>query len=133
MIKQALNSLRPFSKWVIKNDIITWLDETQTQPTVAEIDAEIERLIPILEAYQLSIKSKKDRQIACDDLVITITNGKQFNGDKKAIADLKNAIETSREYAILYPNEAPLTETTWKIYDNDNSNSHFYRTSRSLC
>ncbi len=64
------------------------------------------------------IVSKSERQIACDDLVITITNGKQFNGDKKAIEDLKNAIETSREYAILYPNEAPLTETTWKLYDN---------------
>lgn len=64
------------------------------------------------------IVSKSERQIACDALVVTITNGKQFNGDKKAIADLKNAIETSREYAILYPNEAPLTETTWKLYDN---------------
>ena len=64
------------------------------------------------------IVSKTDRQIACDALIITITNGKQFNGDKKSIADLKNAIETSREYTVLFPNELPLTETTWKLYDN---------------
>ncbi len=62
--------------------------------------------------------SKKDRTTACDSLVITIENGKQFNGDKKAIADLKNAIDTAKEYAEMYPQAQPMTETDWKLYDD---------------
>ncbi len=63
-------------------------------------------------------KSKSDRQIAVDALVITITNGKQFNGDKDSIADLKNALDTAREYAEMYPTADALTETSWKLYDD---------------
>jgi uncharacterized small protein (DUF1192 family) len=41
----AIQSLRPNSKWqVIDNDTIVWLDTEQTQPTDAEIAAEITRL-----------------------------------------------------------------------------------------
>ncbi len=63
-------------------------------------------------------QSKSDRQTACNALVITITNGKQFNGDKDSIADLKNALDTAREYAEMYPSAEPLTETQWKLYDD---------------
>jgi phosphoglycolate phosphatase-like HAD superfamily hydrolase len=40
----AINSLRPNAKWVVKNDILEWLDAEQTQPTEAEITAEVARL-----------------------------------------------------------------------------------------
>jgi len=40
----ALNSLRPDSKWVLRGDDLEWLDTEQTQPTEAEITAEVERL-----------------------------------------------------------------------------------------
>jgi len=43
-IVKALSSLRPTSKYIVKNDIIEWLDTEQTQPTAAELDTEVKRL-----------------------------------------------------------------------------------------
>ena len=40
----AIQSLRPKAELVIRGEEIEWLDETQTQPTDAEITAEISRL-----------------------------------------------------------------------------------------
>jgi len=40
----ALVSLRPNAQWVMRGDEIEWLDTEQTQPTDAEIDAEVIRL-----------------------------------------------------------------------------------------
>jgi len=45
-IVKALQSLRPNAEWALYgDDELKWLDETQTQPSEAEIQAEIERLI----------------------------------------------------------------------------------------
>lgn len=47
MIAEALQSLRPGSKWYIENGVydgIIWIDENQTKPTKAEVDLEVERL-----------------------------------------------------------------------------------------
>ena len=41
---QALHSLRPNAEWVLRGDELEWLDTEQTQPTEAEIQAEITRL-----------------------------------------------------------------------------------------
>jgi uncharacterized small protein (DUF1192 family) len=40
----ALQSLRPDAEWVLRGDDLEWLDTKQTQPTEAEIQAEIARL-----------------------------------------------------------------------------------------
>ena len=40
----AIQSLRPNAELVIRGTEIEWMDETQTQPTDAEITAEISRL-----------------------------------------------------------------------------------------
>ena len=40
----AVTSLRPTANWVMADDELTWLDGSQTEPTQAEIDAEIARL-----------------------------------------------------------------------------------------
>ncbi len=40
----ALQSLRLGAQWVLRNDDIEWLDTNQTQPTEAEITAEVTRL-----------------------------------------------------------------------------------------
>lgn len=40
----ALLSLRPGAKWTLRGEELEWLDTTQTQPTEAEIQAEITRL-----------------------------------------------------------------------------------------
>jgi hypothetical protein len=41
---QALQSLRPGAQWVLRGDDLEWLDTEQTQPTEAEITAEVARL-----------------------------------------------------------------------------------------
>ena len=40
----ALQSLRPNAQWVLRGDVVEWMDTEQTQPTEAEIQAEITRL-----------------------------------------------------------------------------------------
>ena len=41
----ALQVLRPGAEWVLRGDDLEWLDQTQTEPTEAEIQAELDRLI----------------------------------------------------------------------------------------
>jgi phosphoglycolate phosphatase-like HAD superfamily hydrolase len=44
-LSDALYSLRPNAKWVVKNESeLTWNDTEQTQPTEAELTAEVARL-----------------------------------------------------------------------------------------
>lgn len=40
----ALVSLRPGAEWVLRGDELEWMDAEQTQPTDAEINAEVARL-----------------------------------------------------------------------------------------
>ena len=40
----ALHSLRPNAEWVLRGEELEWLDTNQTQPTEAEIQAEVQRL-----------------------------------------------------------------------------------------
>jgi uncharacterized small protein (DUF1192 family) len=47
---KALYSLRPGAEWVLRGDDLEWLDQNQTQPTDAEITAEIARLEAEYEA-----------------------------------------------------------------------------------
>jgi len=41
---KALHSLRPGAQWVLRGDDLEWMDTEQTQPTEAEITAEVARL-----------------------------------------------------------------------------------------
>jgi hypothetical protein len=56
-ITDALHSLRPGSKWVVAGNDIQWHDTEQTQPTDAEIAAEITRL----EADYAAKQYQRDR------------------------------------------------------------------------
>jgi hypothetical protein len=40
----ALQSLKPNAQWVLRGDDLEWMDTEQTQPTEAEITAEVARL-----------------------------------------------------------------------------------------
>jgi hypothetical protein len=51
-IADALLSLRPGAEWVVRGTEIEWLDAQQTQPTDAEIQAEMARLQADYEAKQ---------------------------------------------------------------------------------
>ena len=46
----ALQSLKPNAKWVLRGDTLEWIDTEQTEPTQAEIDAEIIRLQAVYDA-----------------------------------------------------------------------------------
>ena len=41
----AIQSLRLGAEWVLRGDDLEWLDQHQTQPTDAEIQTELDRLI----------------------------------------------------------------------------------------
>ena len=43
-ISDALQSLRPGAEWVLRGDDLEWMDAVQTEPTAAEIEAEVARL-----------------------------------------------------------------------------------------
>ena len=49
---QAIRSLYPSAEWVLRGDTLEWLDTNQTQPTEAEIQAEITRLQAEYEANE---------------------------------------------------------------------------------
>ena len=78
MIDKALESLRPNSHWTIDGEEyagINWLDKTQTQPTEAEIIAEVTRLQAEYDAldYQRLRRSEYNKlnqdEMRFDDLI----------------------------------------------------------------
>ena len=48
----ALSSLRPGAEWVLRGDVLEWLDTEQTKPTDDEIAAELTRLLAEYEAKE---------------------------------------------------------------------------------
>ena len=54
----ALVSLRPGAQWTLNGDDLEWLDTEQTQPTDAEITAEVARL-QALEPNRIAEASRK--------------------------------------------------------------------------
>jgi tRNA A37 N6-isopentenylltransferase MiaA len=53
---KALQSLRSGAQWVLRGDDLEWLDTEQTQPTDAEITAEVARLQAEYEAKEYQRK-----------------------------------------------------------------------------
>jgi len=60
----AIWSLRPNAEWVLRGDELEWLDTEQTQPTEAEIQAEVARL----QAEYDSNQYQRDRATAYPSL-----------------------------------------------------------------
>ena len=56
----ALQSLRPKAQWVLRGEELEWLDTTQTQPTEAEIQAEITRLQAVYDSQEYARKRRAD-------------------------------------------------------------------------
>ena len=52
----AIQSLRPGAEWVLRGDDLEWLDKNQTQPTEAEIQAEVTRLQAEYDAQEYARK-----------------------------------------------------------------------------
>ena len=56
----ALRSLRPNALWTLVNDKLTWNDDSQTEPTQAEIDAEVIRLQDEYDAQEYARKRQAE-------------------------------------------------------------------------
>jgi hypothetical protein len=76
----AVTSLRPTANWVMADDELTWLDGSQTEPTQAEIDAEIIRLKTEFIAQEYARKRKAKYDL--------------LNQDEMRYDDLKNSTTT---------------------------------------
>tara|TARA_Y100000034_G_scaffold92170_1_gene111302 strand:- start:195 stop:485 length:291 start_codon:yes stop_codon:yes gene_type:complete len=61
---EALQSLKPKAEWVLHGDVLTWMDDVQTEPTQAEIDAEVIRL----QAEYDSQAYARNRKVEYDQL-----------------------------------------------------------------
>jgi hypothetical protein len=59
-IVDALHSLKPRAEWVIYGAALEWLDTAQTQPTEAQIQAEITRLQTEYDAKDYQRKRKAE-------------------------------------------------------------------------
>jgi len=59
----ALQSLKPSARWVLRGDVLEWHDLVQTEPTTAQIDAEVIRLQAVYDsqAYARNRKAEYDQ------------------------------------------------------------------------
>ena len=48
----ALHSLKPNSEWVLRGDVLEWLDSEQTEPTALELSNEVTRLQGIYDSQE---------------------------------------------------------------------------------
>ena len=56
----ALQSLKPKAEWVMHGDVLTWMDDVQTEPTQEEIDAEVIRLQAEYDSQDYARKRKAE-------------------------------------------------------------------------
>jgi hypothetical protein len=92
MIKkpQAIQSLRPNAEWVLRGDDLEWLDTNQTQPTEAEITAEVARLTA-LEPARIATENRRSAYIAeADPLFFKAQRGEATMEEWQAkVAEIK--------------------------------------------
>jgi len=98
MIKKsdALLSLRPGAEWVLRGDDLEWLDKEQTQPTDAEIDAEVARLTA-LEPARIATENRRAAYIAdADPLFFKAQRGEATMEEWQAkVAEIKQRFPKS--------------------------------------
>ena len=87
----ALHSLRPGSEWVLRGDDLEWLDTNQTQPTEAEITAEVARLTA-LEPARIATENRRSAYIVeADPLFFKAQRGEATVQEWQAkVAEIKN-------------------------------------------
>lgn len=93
MIKKAdaILSLRPNAEWVLRGDDLEWLDTNQTQPTEAEITAEVARLTA-LEPARIATENRRSAYIVeADPLFFKAQRGEATMEEWQAkVAEIKN-------------------------------------------
>jgi hypothetical protein len=86
----ALQSLRPGAEWVLRGDELEWLDANQTQPSDAEIEAEVARLTA-LEPARIATENRRAAYIAeADPLFFKAQRGEATMEEWQAkVAEIK--------------------------------------------
>ena len=77
---EALQSLTPKAEWVLRGDELEWHDTEQTEPTQAEIDAELVRLQAEYDAQEYARKRQAEYPSVGDQLDMLMKDMK--NGTK---------------------------------------------------
>ena len=77
---EALHSLKPNASWVLRGDVVEWLDSEQTEPTALELSNEVTRLQAVYDS-QLYARTRKAKY----DLL---------NQDEMRYDDVKNSTTT---------------------------------------
>jgi hypothetical protein len=87
---QAIASLREGAEWVLRGDNLEWLDSNQTQPTEAEIAAEVARLTA-LEPARIATENRRNAYIAeADPLFFKAQRGEATMEEWQAkVAEIK--------------------------------------------
>jgi hypothetical protein len=87
---KAIQSLRPGAEWVLRGDDLEWLDQNHTQPSDAEIDAEVVRLTA-LEPARIATQNRRAAYIAeADPLFFKAQRGEATMEEWQAkVADIK--------------------------------------------
>jgi len=76
----ALQSLKPNAEWTLTGDVLTWMDDVQTEPTALELSNEVTRLQAVYDS-QLYARTRKAKY----DLL---------NQDEMRYDDVKNSTTT---------------------------------------
>jgi hypothetical protein len=86
----TLQSLRPGAQWVLRGDELEWLDANQTQPSDAEIEAEVARL-QALEPARIAGENRRTAYInEADPLFFKAQRGEATMEEWQAkIAEIK--------------------------------------------
>lgn len=86
----AIKSLRPGAEWVLRGDELEWLDANQTQPSDAEIEAEVARLTA-LEPARIATENRRAAYIAeADPLFFKAQRGEATMEEWQAkVAEIK--------------------------------------------
>jgi hypothetical protein len=71
----ALQSLKPKAEWVLRGDVLEWLDSKQTEPTQSEIDAEITRLQAVYDSQAYARSRAVEYPTIADQLDDIYHNG----------------------------------------------------------
>ena len=87
-ISDALTSLRPGAQWVSVDGVVTWHDTEQTQPSDAEVQAEVTRLQEEYDAQDYARKRAMEYP-SIDELVVALYDTE----DKGAIDEKRAAIK----------------------------------------
>jgi hypothetical protein len=86
----AIQSLKPNAELIMRDEVIEWLDKKQTEPTQAEIDAEVIRLQAAYDAKAYARNRAAEYPSIGDQLDMIYHNGDggaTFQAAIKAVKD----------------------------------------------